>query len=72
MAKKIKLTRKDSYLIVIGVLISFMIQSLTDALHLGDEILHVSLTVQFFSAILVATIFVMLTLLFLRNVEETS
>jgi hypothetical protein len=72
MSKKIKLTRKDSYLIIIGVLISFMIQSLTDALHISNEIFHTSLTIQFFSAILTTVIFVILTVIFLRNLEETS
>jgi hypothetical protein len=31
MSKKVRLTRKDSYLIILGVLIAFMIQSVYDA-----------------------------------------
>lgn len=70
MAKKIKLTRKESYLIILGVVISFMIQSLSDAVHLYNQILNVSLTLQFITAISVAILFIGLTFLFLKKVEE--
>ena len=69
---KIKLTRKDFYLLIIGILIAFMIQSLSDALHLINEIEHTSLTLQLFSASLTTVIFIILIYFFLGNTEEES
>ncbi len=70
MAKKIKLTRKDTFLVISGVLIAFLIQSIYDLFRLGMNIAKLSDAAQGIMIGIAGLIFCALALLMFRNVEE--
>ncbi len=71
MTKKVKLSKKDSLLVVLGILISFMIQSLFDAVHEGLNILGTSDMSQFISSLIAFIAFMVLVFVLFSKVEET-
>ena len=70
MAKKIRFTRKDTYLIIVGILFSFMIQSIYDAFREWMDIGKLNNVNQFFLLLILAVVFSGLSIFVLRNVEE--
>jgi uncharacterized protein YacL len=70
MAKKLKLSKKDAYLVAFGIIISFMIQSFFDAIHNGLEFFNASKTTIFVGSIISVVIFFILTFVFLEYIED--
>lgn len=70
MAKKIRISKKDSLLIIIGILFSFMVQSVYDAFREAMDINNFSHLVQFFLLLVVGLIFIVIFLFVRKNIEE--
>ena len=70
MTRKIKLSKKDAFLVAFGILISFMIQSVSDAVRNGMEFFNYSKTSIFEGSIISAVAFVILTLVFLNTIDD--
>jgi len=65
MAKKIRLVRRDGYLVILGVIISFFIQALFDSIHEGQTIFKYNESVIFVGSISTTVFFGIVLVLFL-------
>jgi uncharacterized membrane protein len=70
MVKKLQLSKKDAYLVALGIVISFMSQSFFDAVHNGLDFFNVSKAGIFLGSIISVVIFLILTFVFLEFIED--
>lgn len=70
MAKKIRITKKDSMLVIVGILLSFSIQSGYDAIREWMDMGNYSQYSQFMILLLLGILFALLASLVLRNTVE--
>ncbi len=70
MASAIKLSKKDVYLVALGVIISFMIQSIFDVVHEAQVYFNFDQQSIFIGSIFAALIFTAFFFIFSRNLES--
>ena len=70
MTRKIRFKRKDTYLIIVGLLISFMVQSIYDAIRQSLVVFNITGFNQVLVLLGLAALFSALTLRVLNNVVE--
>jgi hypothetical protein len=70
MARKIRLSKKDGYLIAFGIIISIFFQSLSETIHHGQVVFGYSDSSIFLGSLVVTISFGILLWLFLRGIED--
>jgi hypothetical protein len=70
MAKKITLSRKDSYLFLLGVVVAFFIQAVFDSIHEGLTFFGYSSLEILVGSFSTAIVFGIILFLFLRLVKN--